>query len=268
MRPNPGNRTSDFRPPKGRYLYCIVEGLEKVNLGRIGIEDNEVYTIPHKDLCAVVHDCPTEPYRSEDNEMVKGWIVKHQNVVDRALERFGIVLPTGFDTIIECNETADPDEKVRNWLKEDYANLKAKMEKVRGKAEYGIQVFWNPKVMAETLTRKNQEIRQLSEEIKSKPRGVAYMYRQKLEGLLKKEMEKEADQYFKEFYGRIKPYTHDLHIEKTKETEDQNMQMLMNISCLLPKDASKKLGDELEKIEAMEGFSVRYTGPWPPYSFV
>ena len=42
----------------------------------------------------------------------------------------------------------------------------------------------------------------------------------------------------------------------------------MNLSCLLTKDGSRELGDELEKIDAMEGFSVRYTGPWPPYSFV
>jgi len=28
------------------------------------------------------------------------------------------------------------------------------------------------------------------------------------------------------------------------------------------------LGDELEKINNLKGFSVRFTGPWPPYSFV
>jgi len=94
------------------------------------------------------------------------------------------------------------------------------------------------------------------------------MYRQKLEELLKKELEKQADQYFKSFYERIKPHADDLRVEKTKKTEDENIQMFMNLSCLLTEDGSKKLGVELEKIDALEGFSVRYTGPWPPYSFV
>jgi hypothetical protein len=28
------------------------------------------------------------------------------------------------------------------------------------------------------------------------------------------------------------------------------------------------LGEELEKINNMDGFSVHFSGPWPPYSFV
>ncbi len=252
----------------GRYIYCVVEGSEGVNLGRVGIEGNEVYTIPYKDLCAVVHSCPPSPYQSEDEEVVKNWVLAHQKVVDAALERFGTVVPIGFDTIIKGDAGADPEENMKIWLKEDYENLKAKMDKVRDRAEYGVQVFWDAKVMAQKIVQENHEIKKLDQEIKSKPRGMAYMYRQKLGDILKKEVEKRADRYFKELYERIKPYVDDLKVEKTKKTEDENKQMLMNLSCLLPTYESKELGDELEKIDALEGFSVRYTGPWPPYSFV
>jgi len=270
-----GRRTSDFGPRpldiglmNGRYLYCIVKGSENVDFGRIGIEDNEVYTIPYSDLCAVVHGCPAAPYQSEDQEVVKHWVVKHQEVVDEAWERFGTVIPIGFDTIIQGNEVAGPEENMKAWLKEDYENLKAKMEKVRGRAEYGVQVFWDAKVMAQKITEESLEVKQLEEEVKSKPRGLAYMYRQKLEGLLRKEIEDRADRYFKEFYEKITPHADDIRVEKTKKTEDEDEQMLLNLSCLLPKEGSKGLGEELEKIDALEGFSVRYTGPWPPYSFV
>lgn len=252
----------------GRYLYCIAEASERISLGKSGLENNEVYTIPYDDLCAVVHNCPAEPYESEDQKIVQGWIVTHQKVVDAAWERFGAVLPMGFDTIIRGNQVADPEENMRRWLDKDYENLKAKIEKVRGRAEYGVQVFWDPKVVAQKITHESLEIKKLDEEVKSKPRGLAYMYRQKFQDLLKKEMEKQADRYFKEFYERIKQYVDDLRVDKTKKTEDENKQMLMNISCLLAKDERKRLGDELEKIDALEGLSVRYTGPWPPYSFV
>ncbi|MBL7173977.1 MAG: GvpL/GvpF family gas vesicle protein [Desulfobacteraceae bacterium] len=252
----------------GRYLYCIVEGSEIATFGKIGIEGNDVYTIPYKDLSAVVHNCPAEPYQSEDEDVVKRWAIAHQKVVDAAWERFGIVLPMGFDTIIRGNAVVDPEENMKAWLKEDYENLKAKMDKVRAKAEYGVQVFWDSNVMAQKITGESVEIKKIDKEIKSKSRGLAYMYRQKLKDLLKKEMENQADRYFKDFFEKIKPYADDLRVEKTRKTEDKNMQMLMNLSCLLPKDGSQGLGDELEKIDALEGFSVRYTGPWPPYSFV
>jgi hypothetical protein len=262
------HRTLDFGPANARYLYCIVEGNEAVNLGKIGIEGNEVYTIPYKELSAVVHNCPAKPYRSEDEEVVKSWLVTHQKVVDAATERFGTVIPVGFDTIIQGNAAADPEENMKNWLSEDYGNLKVKMEKVRDRAEYGVQVFWDPKVMAQKIAEESPEIKKLDEEIKSKPKGLAYMYRQKLGDLLKKEMEKLADRYFSDFYEKIKTHADDLRVEKTKKTEDENTQMLLNLSCLLPEEGTKGIGEELEKIDALEGFSVRYTGPWPPYSFV
>ena len=266
--PDTGHWTKDVGQTTGRYLYCIVEGDETANLGSIGIDGNEVYAISYKDLLAFVHDSPAEPYRSEDEEIVKGWIVTHQDVVDSMWKKTGTVLPMGFDTIIKGDEITGPEENVKKWLTEDYEKLKAKLEKVRGKAEYGVQIFWNPETMAQKIIKENAEMSKLNEEIKSKPEGTAYMYRQKLADLLKKEMEKKADKYFKVFYGEVKPYAGDLKVEKTKKTDDESKQMLMNLSCLMSHDESRKLGNKLDEIDTLEGFSVRYTGPWPPYSFV
>ena len=263
-----GHRTSDLGPPQGRYLYCIADSSESVSLGNIGIDGNEVHSIPYKNLCAIVHNCPAKPYESEDQEMVKEWVIAHQKVVDAAWERFDTVIPMGFDTIIQGDGAVEPEENMKKWLGDDYDNLKEKIKKVRDRAEYGVQLFWDRKTIAQKISDESPEIRELNGEIKSKPKGIAYMYRQKLEALLRKEIEDRADRYFKEFYEKITPHTDDIRVEKTKKTEDEDKQMLLNLSCLLPKEGSKELGEELEKIDALEGFSVRYTGPWPPYSFV
>lgn len=264
-------RNPEIQNPKskiGLYLYCIADGGEAIHLDVAGIENNEIYTIPFKDLSAVVHNCSAEPYQSEDQEKVKGWVLTHQKVVDTAWEKFGTIIPIGFDTIIQGRAVANPEENMKTWLKDDYDNLKAKMAKIRDKAEYGVQIFWETRIMAQDISEESAEIKALQEEIETKPKGIAYMYRQKLEELLKKEMENKADRCFQEFHEKIKRHADDLHVEKTKKAEDENQQMLLNLSCLLPGDQSKNLGEELEKIDAMEGFSVRYTGPWPPYSFV
>ena len=250
-----------------RYIYCIADSAEKVNFGNVGIESSEVYTIPYEDLCAVVHNCLPGPYKSEDNEVVKKWVMTHQKVIDTAWEKFGTVLPLGFDTIIKGEEGIAPDENMKKWLKDDYENLRQKLGKLKDRAEYGVQISWDPKIISEGLIETNPEIKKLSEEIKSKLKGLAYMYKQKLENLLKKEMEKEADRYFKDFYEKIKKCVDEIKVEKTKKLEE-NKQMLMNLACLLSKEKSKILGEELEKINNIKGFFVRFTGPWPPYSFV
>jgi len=252
----------------GRYLYCIAESSEKRDFGEIGLNGSRVYTIPCNGLCAVVHDCPAEPYQSLDEEIVKGWVVIHQNVVDKAWEAFGSIIPAAFDTIVQGNGASDPEENMRAWLENDYENLELKMKKVRGNAEFGVQILIDSSTVARRIAEQSPEIMELEEEIKSKPKGLAYMYRQKLEDLLKKQMEKEADRLFNEFYERIKPCVEDIRVEKNKKMDEENKQMLMNLSCLMPRDKDQRLGDELEIIDAMDGFSVRYTGPWPPYSFV
>lgn len=261
-----------------RYIYCIIESTEdrkqktenrkaneSINLGKIGVENGEVYAIPYKDLNAVVHNCAPEPYKSEDKEQVKSWITVHEKVVETVWEKFGNVLPLGFDTIVKGDKKHNADENLKNWLKEDYENLKKKLDKVKNKAEYGVQVSWDPKIIGEEIAKKDEELKNLKEKIASLSKGLAYMYRQKLEDMLKKEIEKEADRRFKDFYARINQHCDNIRIEKVKKIKAK--QMLINLSCLVHKNKENELGEELEKINNIEGFDVRFTGPWPPYSF-
>jgi len=251
----------------GRYLYCVADSEDQVSLGPIGIGGNKVYAIPYRDICAVVHECAAEPYNSDDQEVVNSWVLAHQKVVDKASEKWGTVLPLGFDTIVIDKEGIGAEENVRNWLRNDYHKLKNRIEKVRGKGEYGVQIFWKPQVIAQSLAKTSPEIRQLEEKMKSQSRGVAYLYKLKLENALKKELESKADQRFRDFYEAIRRHVDDIAVEKTKPG-DQTTQMIMNVSCLAVRDKTTELGEELENINNMEGFLVRFTGPWPPYSFV
>lgn len=250
-----------------RYIYCIGQSDKKEIFGRIGIQGNEVYSINFKDLYAVVHKCPPEPYKSEDRDKVKSWVIAHEKVVETAWARFGTVLPISFDTIIKDNQYKNAETNIKEWLKDEYANLKQKLDKLRDKAEFGVQIFWDPKIIGRNLAETNEEIKNLNLDIKSRTKGLAYMYRQKLENLMRKQLEAKAEEYSKEFYEQVKGCVDEIKVEKTKKPEEER-QMLMNLSCLLPKEKSQVLGDELVKINSLDGFSVRFTGPWPPYSFV
>lgn len=252
----------------GRYVYGIAACRRVLKLGKIGIDGNEVYTVPYRDLCAVVHNCPAEPYQSSDDEVVKNWVRTHQRVLDEVRERLGTVIPLGFDTILQPKgDCTSPEQVVRNWLEEDYDRLCAVMEKIEGKDEYGVQIFYDPKVIGELVAKESQEVREIREEMATKSPGMAYMYRQKLEKALKGQIEKLADEWFRDFYGRIKRLADDIVVEKTKKL-DKDKVMLLNVSCLVDRRKADRLGDELEEIAKREGFSVRFTGPWPPYSFV
>jgi len=252
-----------------RYLYAIAGSEKTMQPGSLGIEDAPVYTIASNGMSAVVHACSSQPYQSGDPEIARSWLLTHQHVVEAAFEQFGDVIPAGFDTIINGEGLLDPDEAVRTWLNTEHDALISKLDRIRGKQEYGVQIFWDPKQIAARIATENEAIRCLNEEIRSKPEGAAYLYRQKLATMLKDEIEQEADRHFQSFYQIIQPAVDALQIEKIRNTSEAEVhQMIMNLSCLLLPENRHRLGRELETIDGMAGFSVKFTGPWPPYSFV
>ncbi|MDP2953654.1 MAG: GvpL/GvpF family gas vesicle protein [Chloroflexota bacterium] len=251
---------------EGRYIYCVVEGEHQDSLGKVGIEENEVFTIAGGGFSALAHVCPGLPYDSEDQETVKKWVVTHDEVVQMASKKYGVVIPMGFDTIVKGEDGEDAAKNVRDWLDEENEALKSKLERVEGKAEYGVQLFWSPEYEGKQIILESEELMDLSRKIESGPKGSAYMYRQRLERELKKKLEEKATEYFNKFYDSIRGCVDDIRVERTKKSEE--LQMLANFSCLATPGQSERLGEELEKIESAEGFSARFTGPWPPYSFV
>ena len=248
---------------KGTYLYCIVEGNANEDFGNIGIENSRVYTIFFKDVSAVVHSCKAEPYNSKDDEIVKGWILAHQNVVDKAMEKYGTVIPLGFDTIVKGDEKA-----LKEWIEEDYGNMKNKFEKIRGKKEYSVQIFIDEKIISNKLVEKNEneEVRKMKEKIEKMPKGVAYMLQKKMENMTKNAMENELKKMSDEFYEKIKNSSDDVKTGKNKDAEDKKM--ILNLSVLLKDENVNSFGAQLDEINKREGVSVRFVGPFAPYSFV
>jgi hypothetical protein len=199
---------------------------------------------------------------------MKSWALTHQQVLDEAKKQLGTIIPMGFDVILQPkDEITSSDDMVRNWLQEDYERLCTVVEKIAHKDEYGVQIFYNPKVMGELIIKQSEAVKSLQQEMETKSPGLAYMYKQKLEKLVKSEMERYADDWFKDFYARVKQHTDDIVVEKVKKTNKETV-MLLNLSCLVSQENLAGLGKELEDIDALEEISVRFTGPWPCYSFV
>jgi hypothetical protein len=249
----------------GRYVYCIMPDTGKKYWGEIGLDGQVVYTISYQDISALVHDCPLGPYQGDD-ETVKEWVWTHSQVVDAAWAEAGSILPMTFDCIIRPIDGRTIEETVVAWLQAEYDGFRAKLEKLRGKVELGVQIFWLVDAISEKIAEANEEIGQLRQEVEGKPKGLAYFYQQKIEKALKQALEAMADEDYRRYYRRITPHAEDVHVNKVKRPAE-GKQMLMNLSLLVRKDRVKELGEELEKIEGEEGVEVRFTGPWPPYSF-
>jgi hypothetical protein len=85
--------------------------------------------------------------------------------------------------------------------------------------------------------------------------------------LLRRELEEEAGRRSEGFCRAIRGHVADLRVESVKK-DHAGLQMILKLSCLASREQAGSLGQELERIGKVEGMFVRFTGPWPPYSFV
>ncbi|MEK7777313.1 MAG: GvpL/GvpF family gas vesicle protein, partial [Chloroflexota bacterium] len=168
----------------GCYVYCVVRPKGEFSLGVTGIQGQPVDTVVRDGLSAVVHLCPPRPYQSDDPEMVAALVMAHHQVVEAAWRRYGAVLPLRFNTIIKADGQRTASENLAMWLETGSGWLKAKLGQFDGKAEYGIQVLRDTEHLSHQVAQSSPEVKRLEEEIAGKPRGAAYMHRQKLEAML------------------------------------------------------------------------------------
>lgn len=116
----------------GKYVYCIVSGEEERNFGPVGIGGGqEVTTIAHGDLSAVASSSPLEEYSIKRENMLA-----HENVIARVFQEYRAVLPVRFNTV------AAGVEEVRRFLQREAPELRRLLRAVDGRAEVGLQVFW------------------------------------------------------------------------------------------------------------------------------
>jgi ribosomal protein L12E/L44/L45/RPP1/RPP2 len=250
----------------GRYIYGVIARDREIGLGPVGIEGRKVYTIPYRDLSAIVHDCPARPYQSTDRKVVEGWVRAHQGVLEIAREKFNTVVPVGFDTILRpADEGASPERVVTEWLAGDYGPIRAIIDKLEDKDEYGVRVCYDPAMLTKAILE-GQEVTRLRQEVAAVPQGRAFLLRQKLEALIKAETSRLASEWFTDFYDRIKSHAADVVVARTSRLEDGRV-VLMNLACLVDRHNVPDLGRVLEDIDNMDGFTVQFTGPWPAYNF-
>ncbi|MBI1884701.1 MAG: GvpL/GvpF family gas vesicle protein [Chlamydiae bacterium] len=251
---------------KGLYIYCLAQGNQEEPLELRGLGGQPVMALLHRGLIAVVEECEAKSIQSEDQKVLADGLLIHQSVVDIAWERYETVLPFSFGMVIRPMDGKTAGENLKGWMERESEELRGKLMRLKSKAEYGVQVIWDPTIVLPKIRHNDKEIQDLEKEIQSKPKGVAYLLERKLAEIIKKRLEEAANVYFKDFYQRIRNCVEEIHVEKVRR-ENPPKQMIMNLSCLQEKDEVVLLGRELEKIGKIQGFDVRFTGPWPPYSF-
>ncbi|MCK4376402.1 MAG: GvpL/GvpF family gas vesicle protein [Candidatus Brocadiae bacterium] len=248
------------------YVYAVAVG-EPVQFESSGIERTAVFALAEGGLVATVHECAAQPYSSEDKEVVEKWVLSHQAVVEEASRHYGAILPMAFDTMVSGKDSAEAQDRLRAWLRDDADLLRRKAERVRNREEYGVQVLLDVASASRQATDTCPAIIELRKGLEGKSAGAAYLHKPRLEKLIREEIQKRAETVFREAFELAGQHSVEVSVDDVKKAEG-NMRMVANLSCLVEKGRDEVLKAAFNSYCAGNGLAARVVGPLPPYSFV
>ncbi len=264
---------ADGGADEGRYLYCVVDvsdesGVETgTALGESGVDGEDPYLVVEDGLGAVVQERSTA-YTSTDETTVKRWLLQHQGVVDAAHERFGTPLPVRFDTILRGD-----DGRVAAWLERETSTLRPALERFAGRNEYRIEMSGDSDEFASDAASEDDRLDELQSERDEADSGTAFLKSKQIdqrERSLAAERWQETATALRGTVERHAVDTQDIDrsassLEDAAEADDADFESA--VALLADEEAAEAIGEELDEIAARPGIEIRYTGPWPPYTF-
>jgi len=123
------------REEEAKYFYCVIPFSKEKSFGNIGMSNSEVYTIPYRDVAAVVSDSSMKDYElTEDNTR------RHQAVLRQVMEEHTVV-PAEFGTTIK-NERI-----LRRLLRKAYDPARECLKLVDNMVELGVKGVLNKDIV-------------------------------------------------------------------------------------------------------------------------
>ncbi|HET7323861.1 MAG TPA: GvpL/GvpF family gas vesicle protein [Halococcus sp.] len=252
----------------GRYLYCAVglSGTEP-KIEAQGVDEEPVRVLAIEDIGIVVHDCDSL-YDSDDMDVVRKWVLQHQQVVDAAGEAFGTPLPFQFDTIL----TGD-DGRVREWVLDEQETISEYLDALAGHWEYRIELRRDESKLTEELETTDERLQELGAEIDDAGSGTEFLLEKQYDKRLtelKRERRAERSAALEDRLTDLAREVNELgdSTTPTDERESEELETQARFTVLAAAKQEETIGEMLDEVAAESGVEVRFTGPWPPYSFV
>ena len=243
-------KQNEFR---GIYLYAVVSGCKQKELGNCGVGENNVYTIVHRDLAAVVSVTSLKKVRPERRHLAA------HNAVHRRLNEVTTPLPVSFGTIAE-NEV-----EIKKILSLNYESFAETLQKVEDRMEMGLRVSVNVPNIFAFLVDRHPDLKRARDELAAKQGKGSREEQINLGQLFERILEENREKFTSQVESILGPVCHEI-----KRLDCRDEKLIMNLACLVSRENEKAF--ERMIFEAANGFDDNYSfdfnGPFVPYNFV
>src|SRR4051812_38695729 len=240
---------------EGRYVYGIIQASQPKTFGKtaIGTAGENVYTVHHGDVAAVVSKTPVfifDPTREN--------ALAHEHVIETVMTT-NTIIPMSFGTVFRT------EDDIKEVLKSIYPSLKDVLKQMSNKLEFGLKVTWDRDRVIEELKRDHEDIHRFHQELTKKHLQSTYFARMQLGRMIEKALAERSADYVREIYDALRSTC-----VASRDNKVIGDKMIMNAAFLINRDKEGDFDAAVNKVaqKFSDRLNFKYTGPWPPYNFV
>jgi hypothetical protein len=239
---------------KGIYIYCISDSVDVSSFGKGGIEseEEEIFTIVYKDICAVVSYAEIKQYRpTRKNNLV------HQGNIERVMEKYN-VLPFRFGIV------ANNKEGIIKILDSKYQHFKDLLVKVDNRFEMGVKITHsNVEEVLSSISSSNPVIAELKREKRVVTGNLNMII--EVGKIIERELNTISLKYKDDIFEIISDFA-----DESIANENLSNEMVLNASFLIGKDKEADFDKLINNLDKGYGNKLNFkcAGPFPPYNFV
>lgn len=233
------------------YVYGVIKEPMEREFPFSGLGEEQVYTINHRDLAAVVSDAPPEEIDPRRKN-----VLAHTIVQERLLEEYDL-LPMTFGMVAK-------EDAVRTLLERNYHGLMRELARLAGKIEVELKVFWDKDAMTKEL-QERKDLMTLKAKVNAASSPVESQALLVEGGKLVERVAKEWEKYAQRAYRVLS----ELSLEHTLN-KPVGIQNILNASFLIEREREGEFRERLYELdmEYKGKLNFKYVAPLPPYNFV
>jgi hypothetical protein len=259
------------------YIYCIADSAAAAQLPVDSLpaaieEKSTLEWVTVNTLAALASQVPRETYSEEnlaehltDATWTAIRAMRHETVAEYVAKRV-TVIPLRFGTIYLERSG------IEQMLTDQSKDLESILEQLRGREEWGVNVYSDRAMLLSSITSVSPVLRDLVQRAEQAPPGQSYLMQKKIDALKIDEARAAVNRIVDQIEETLKEQSDGarrLRILKVETTEHGELKakfaFLINRREFDQfKDAAERLAQEHQEA----GVRLELTGPWPAYNFL
>ena len=235
------------------YLYGIFPNTIPETLVLEGLDKQSVHSQVVDEFCFLYSEARQEKYLASRRNLLT-----HEKVLEQTMhEGFRVLLPLRFGLVVKDWETI-----MSQLINPHKDQLNQLFQKLAGKREVSIKIFWDAKAELQTMMESHQDLKQQRDNMEGKKLSMEEVIQ--IGQLIESNLLARKQAVIEVFSQELNPFAQEIVV-----SDPMTEEMIYNAAFLIPWESESEFSERVEVIDQKFGdrLRIRYNNFTAPYTF-